>query len=152
MRSLKPRAAAFSPLPDGVEMVELLPDAQLAVLPGTTHVGVTRRPGEVLALITPFLDADNFLFGQYFTGEPRNRSHVKDPALDDLLVRQRRTMDVKARREIINDIQRHLAKQQYYVHVPTGTYIAVWDGALKNYGPNLGYDYGGRLLTAWLDR
>jgi pimeloyl-ACP methyl ester carboxylesterase len=48
----------FSPLPEVVEMFELLPDAQLAVLPGTTHVGVTRRPGEVLALITPFLDAD----------------------------------------------------------------------------------------------
>jgi pimeloyl-ACP methyl ester carboxylesterase len=47
----------FSPLPDVVEMFELLPDAQLAVLPGTTHVGVTRRPGDVLALITPFLDA-----------------------------------------------------------------------------------------------
>ena len=47
----------FTPLPDVVEMFELLPDAQLAVLPGTTHVGVTRRPGEVLALITPFLDA-----------------------------------------------------------------------------------------------
>src|SRR5262249_882453 len=47
----------FSPLPDVVEMFELLPDAQLAVLPGTTHVGVTRRPGEVPALITPFLDA-----------------------------------------------------------------------------------------------
>jgi hypothetical protein len=44
----------FSPLPDAVEMFELLPNAQLAVLPGTTHVGVTRRPGEVLALITPF--------------------------------------------------------------------------------------------------
>jgi pimeloyl-ACP methyl ester carboxylesterase len=46
----------FSPLPDVVEMFELLPNAQLAVLPGTTHVGVTQRPGEVLALITPFLD------------------------------------------------------------------------------------------------
>src|SRR5215831_6209143 len=46
----------FSPLPDVVEMFELLPNAQLAVLPGTTHVGVTRRPGEVFALITPFLD------------------------------------------------------------------------------------------------
>lgn len=46
----------FSPLPDIVEMFELLPNAQLAVLPGTTHVGMTRRPGEVLALITPFLD------------------------------------------------------------------------------------------------
>jgi pimeloyl-ACP methyl ester carboxylesterase len=47
----------FSRLPDVVELFELLPDAQLAVLPGTTHVGVTRRPGEMLALITPFLGA-----------------------------------------------------------------------------------------------
>jgi pimeloyl-ACP methyl ester carboxylesterase len=47
----------FTPLPDVVEMFELLPNAQLAVLPGTTHVGMIRRPGEVLALITPFLDA-----------------------------------------------------------------------------------------------
>ena len=52
-----PATRAPSPLPDVAEMFELLPDAQLAVLPGTTHVGVTRRPGEVLALITPFLDA-----------------------------------------------------------------------------------------------
>jgi len=35
---------------------------------------------------------------------------------------------------------------------PGGTYIAVWDGALKDDGPNLGYDYGGRFVTAWLDR
>jgi len=28
----------------------------------------------------------------------------------------------------------------------------VWDAAVKNYGPNLGYDWGGRLLAAWLDR
>ncbi len=47
----------FSPLVDVVEMFDLLPNAQLAVLPGTTHGGVTRRPSEVLALITPFLDA-----------------------------------------------------------------------------------------------
>ncbi len=46
----------FSPLPDVVETFELLPNAQLAVLPGTTHVGLTRRPAEVLALISPFLD------------------------------------------------------------------------------------------------
>jgi len=47
----------FSPLPDVAEMFDILPNAQLAVLPGTTHVGVTRRPGELAALITPFLDA-----------------------------------------------------------------------------------------------
>jgi pimeloyl-ACP methyl ester carboxylesterase len=63
LRSLQPPALLifgdrdFSPLPDVIETFGLLPDAQLAVLPGTTHVGVTRRPGQVLALITPFLDA-----------------------------------------------------------------------------------------------
>jgi pimeloyl-ACP methyl ester carboxylesterase len=46
----------FSPLTDVLEMFGLLPNAQLAVLPGTTHMGVMRRPGEVFALITPFLD------------------------------------------------------------------------------------------------
>ena len=40
----------------------------------------------------------------------------------------------------------------YYVQNPSGVYIGVWDAALKNYGPNIGYDYGGRLITAWLDR
>jgi peptide/nickel transport system substrate-binding protein len=106
----------------------------------------------VFGPLTPFLEPDSFLFGQYYTGEPRNRSHVADPVLDDLLVKQRRSADLKARRDALHQIQRHLAKQQYYVHVPTGTYIAVWESVLKNYGPNLGYDYGGRLLAAWLDR
>jgi peptide/nickel transport system substrate-binding protein len=102
--------------------------------------------------LTPFLEPDSFLFGQYYTGEPRNRSHVNDAVLDDLLVRQRRTADVKQRRNVIHQIQRHLARQQYYIHVPSGTYVAVWDPALKGYAPNLGYDYGGRIVAAWLER
>jgi hypothetical protein len=56
------------------------------------------------------------------------------------------------RREIIHEIQRYLATQQYYVAAPSQVYVAVWDGALKNYGPNLGYDWGGRLAAAWLER
>jgi len=65
---------------------------------------------------------------------------------------QRRTFDLARLREIIADIQRYLATQQYYVQLPSGVYVAVWDGALKNYRPNLGYDYGGRLMAAWLER
>ena len=64
---------------------------------------------------TPFLDPDNFLFAQYYPGEPKNQSHINDPVLADMLVRQRRTYDVAKRREIIHEIQRYLAKQQYYV-------------------------------------
>ena len=48
----------FSPLTDVLETFGLLPNAQLAVLPGTTHVGVSRRSGEVLTLIRPFLDGN----------------------------------------------------------------------------------------------
>jgi ABC-type transport system substrate-binding protein len=69
-----------------------------------------------------------------------------------MLVRQRRTHDVAKRREVIYEIQRYLAKQQYYVQMPSPIQIAVWDAAVKNYGPNVSYDYGGRLLAAWLDR
>ncbi len=101
---------------------------------------------------TGFLEPDNFLFGQYYKDELKNQSHIVDPVVDDMLIRQRRTLDHAKRREIIYDIQRHLAKQQYYVQMPSGVYIAVWEGALKNYGPNMGYDYGGRLMAAWLER
>jgi hypothetical protein len=45
-----------------------------------------------------------------------------------------------------------VAAQQYIMEIYSPVVIFVWDGVLKNYGPNLGYDYGGRLLAAWLDR
>ena len=102
--------------------------------------------------LTPFLEPDNFLFGQYATGEPRNRSHVNDPVLDD----SARPSAARLGREGAADgDQRDPAVPREAAVLrarPTGTYIAVWDGALKNYGPNLGYDYGGRLREAWLDR
>ena len=101
---------------------------------------------------TGFLEPDNFLYGQYYPEELKNQSHIVDNKVAEMLVRQRRTFDQAKRREIIYDIQRHLATQQYYVQMPSGVYIAVWEGALKNYGPNMGYDYGGRLMAAWLDR
>ena len=59
---------------------------------------------------------------------------------------------VAKRREIVHDIQRYLAKQQYYVQIGSQIYMGVWIPALRNYGPNLGYDYGGRLMAAWLER
>jgi peptide/nickel transport system substrate-binding protein len=101
---------------------------------------------------TPFLEPDNFLFAQYYPGEPKNQSHINDPVVADMLVRQRRTVDLAKRREVIWDIQRYLAKQQYYVQMPSAVMVGVWEGALKNYQPNAGFDIGGRLTAAWLDR
>jgi len=101
---------------------------------------------------TGFQEPDNFLYGQYYPGELKNQSHINDLAVADMLVSQRRTQDIVKRRKIIHDIQRHLANQQYYVQLASPIQIAVWEGAIKNYAPNVSYDYGGRLLAAWLDR
>jgi hypothetical protein len=40
---------------------------------------------------TPFLEPDNFLFGQYYPGETKNQSHINDPVVADMLIRQRRS-------------------------------------------------------------
>jgi len=101
---------------------------------------------------TGFQEPDNFLYGQYFPGELKNQGHINDPVVADMLIRQRRTADLAKRREIIFEIQRYLAKQQYYVQMPSAIQIAIWEGSLRNYAPNVGYDYGGRLQAAWLDR
>jgi peptide/nickel transport system substrate-binding protein len=101
---------------------------------------------------TPFVDPENYIYGMHYPDELKNQSHVNDPVVTDLLVRQRRTADPVRRRDVLGELQRHLARQQYYVQLASPVTIAVWDGALKNYGPNLGYDYGGRLVATWLDR
>src|SRR5438093_13777115 len=98
---------------------------------------------------TPFLDPDNFLFGMHYPGEAKNQSHVDDPIVTDMLIRQRHIFDVAKRREVIHDLQRYLARQQYYVQLPSGTYVAVGAGALQDDGGNRGYEYGGRLLRRW---
>ncbi|MDH6131472.1 CHAD domain-containing protein [Kitasatospora sp. MAA4] len=46
----------FVRFPHTAEMLDLIPDAQLAVLPGTVHTDVPRRPEQLLALVLPFLD------------------------------------------------------------------------------------------------
>jgi ABC-type transport system substrate-binding protein len=53
---------------------------------------------------------------------------------------------------IINRVDWVQIKDMLKQKRPSTVPISVWDGALKNYAPNLGYDYGGRLMAAWLDR
>ncbi|HEY1987947.1 MAG TPA: alpha/beta hydrolase [Acidimicrobiales bacterium] len=47
----------FIRVSDAAEAADLLPHGQLAVLPGTTHMDMTRSPERLLAMVVPFLDA-----------------------------------------------------------------------------------------------
>jgi peptide/nickel transport system substrate-binding protein len=99
----------------------------------------------------PALDPDNFL-GQYHPANAKNQSHINDPAVTDQVELQRGTLDVAKRKKIIHDLQRHLATKQYYVQLASLITHGAWDPALQNYMPNLGFDYGGRLMAAWWDK
>lgn len=115
----------------------------------TAYVG--KYDGLVTGPQFPALEPYNFL-AQYLPGEPKNQSHVNDPVLTDVILNSTRTLDEKKRRQQIYEIQKHIAKQVYYIRWHSGIYIAALDPALKNFGPNLGYDYGGRLMAAWWDK
>ncbi len=120
--------------------------AYIATVPLGKYEGVVWGPS------TPFLDPDSFLISAFLPDSPRNNMKVNDPPLTDMLLRQRRIQDAGKRRELILEIQRYLAKMVYRAEAYSTVLPAVWDAALKNYGPNHGYDYGGRLMAAWLER
>jgi len=97
-------------------------------------------------------DPDSYLSRYYVPGQALNAGGVNDPKLTEMIRLQRRTQSVAKRREIVYDIQRYLAQQAYYLYGPSVVVVAAWDRHVKNFGPNIGHDYGGRLMAAWLDR
>jgi peptide/nickel transport system substrate-binding protein len=97
-------------------------------------------------------EVDAFLYENFLTGSPRNRSRVADTQLDRMLVAQRRELNLARRREIVHDIQRYLADKAYYIWLPMWPrYIAhpAYVRDLKHIG---GYSLGTRLMYVWLDR
>jgi peptide/nickel transport system substrate-binding protein len=97
-------------------------------------------------------EADSSLYGPYTPDQPRNRGHVNDPKLTALVQEQRRTKDPEARKQLIFDIQRYAAEQQYYVYLSSQVITGSWQPYVKNYAPNLSADFGSRVAALWLDR
>ena len=103
---------------------------------------------------TPFLEPDNFLFGQYYperAARTRATSTTRWSTTCSSASGAPRTSRPSGARSSTRSSATSPSSSTTSTCRPA-IYIAVWDGALKNYGPNLGYDYGGRLLAAWLDR
>jgi len=97
-------------------------------------------------------DPDSVLYGMYAPDQPRNSGHVNDPKLTDMLKAQRRARDLEARKQLIFDIQRYVAAQQYYVYTNSIMITGTCQPYVKNYAPNPSFDYGGRVAALWLDR
>ena len=105
----------------------------------------------ILTLRGATTDPDTY-FTPFLPGEPLNSSGVNDPKLTEMIKLQRRTFDDKKRRDILYDIQRLVSQQVYYGFGASVSAVGAWMPYVKNFGPNIGHDYGGRLMVAWLDK
>ena len=45
-----------------------------------------------------------------------------------------------------------MSQQAYDLTDASVSAVAAWEPHVKNFAPNIGHDYGGRLMVAWLDR
>jgi ABC-type transport system substrate-binding protein len=115
----------------------------------------TTGQGKFEGMMGPYAigwEPDSSLYGPYRPDQPRNRSHVNDPKLTAVLKEQWRTKDPEARKQLVFDIQRYAAEQQYYVYLFSVIVTSSWQPYVKNYAPNLTFDYGSRVAALWLER
>jgi peptide/nickel transport system substrate-binding protein len=116
----------------------------------TTFLG--KFEGMAMGPVSIAWEPDSVLYGMYAPDQPRNSSHINDPKLTAMLKEQRRTKDLEARKQIIFDIQRYAAEQQYYVYTNSSMLTGSWQPYVKNFAPNHSFDYGNRAAALWLER
>ena len=105
-----------------------------------------------LGLRGAWTDPEAYFYRPYIPGQPLNVMNVNDPKLTDMINLQRRTFDVAKRKQIVFDIQRYLAEQAYFGVDGAVKVVSAWEPYIKNYMPNNGFDVGGRLMAAWIDK
>jgi peptide/nickel transport system substrate-binding protein len=108
--------------------------------------------GMFLGLRGAWADPEAYFYRWYMPGQALNVWGVNDPKLTEMIRLQRRTFDVPKRKQIVFDIQRYLADQALFGVDGSVRILSAWDAHVKNYMPNNGFDFGGRLIAAWLDK
>jgi len=101
-----------------------------------------------------YTDVDPYLW-YWLHPDPKqgisNQSRVNDPDLLPLLQKQRRTLDETERLQVVGEIQKIVADQQYYIGRTTGNSYAFWEPWVEGWAFNLGYDLP-QAETAWDSR
>jgi peptide/nickel transport system substrate-binding protein len=97
-------------------------------------------------------EPDSALYGPYAPDTPRSRGHVEDPKMVEMAKQLRRTKDPAARKQLVFAMQRYAAEQQQYVYLFSIMFTGSWQPYVKNYAPNLTFDYGSRIAALWLER
>lgn len=96
-------------------------------------------------------DPDEMLWDMYHPTGSKNFAKINDAELTKLLEKQRQTLDAKARKSVVDDIQKYLAVKQYYVYTPAFAQIDGWLPSVANFRNHVSYDTGNMLREVWID-
>ncbi len=97
-------------------------------------------------------DPEAYFYRFFMPEQPLNVMPVNDPKLTAMIKLQRRTFDVSKRKQIVYDVQRYAAEQGYFDIDGSVNVVSAWESYIKNYMPNNGFDFGGRLMAVWIDK
>ncbi len=82
-----------------------------------------------------FGEVDSYLYSLYRAGAPTNRSRVTDRDLDERLDAQRALKAQPARKQVLDDVQRRVAAEVYYIYAPYPRSLASWSSWVRNGRP-----------------
>jgi peptide/nickel transport system substrate-binding protein len=99
----------------------------------STYLGKFDGGTMVQGLETPVSDPSDYLFAMYHPQGQRNHGGVNDSKLTEMIDKQRITLDQAERKKQIDDIQRYLADQMYYVTYPASQVTAVSQPWVKDF-------------------
>ncbi len=97
-------------------------------------------------------DPEAYFYRIYVPEQPNNVMPVNDPKLTEMIKLQRRTFDVGKRKQVIYDVQRYAAEHGYFGVDGSVNVVSAWEPYIKNYMPNNGFDFGGRMMAVWIDK
>ena len=112
-----------------------------------------RDTGNFEAIVSPgveHIDDPDLFLGRYVGGSSGNWGRFSDPRLDDLFARQARALDPPERKRLINEIERIVLDNTYYLPGLWWTRNVVHWAKLKNYVAPPNHYSNQKLQDVWL--
>ena len=97
-----------------------------------------------------FMDDPDVFMNRYTTGDTENWGRFSDPRLDDLFARQTRELDPVERKKLVNEMDRIVLENAYYIPGLWWTRNVVHWTKVKNYVAPPNYYSNQKLQDVWL--
>jgi len=97
-----------------------------------------------------FMDDPDVFMNRYTTGDTENWGRVSDPRLDDLFARQTRELDPAERKKLVNEMDRIVLENAYYIPGLWWTRNVVHWAKVKNWIAPPNYYSNQKLQDVWL--